>query len=414
MKDDECLFTRGLHKSLRTHTCAGVHTEKRIHKCKTQENIQLKTFCLMFFLSNAKDNQFKETDGIIPNHKNCSWPQLMMVNNPNECYTMLMIAILLSAYRPVENVNCYANLSNRDKDRLAKAHIWGMSSLCMLDIYYFVWFSLFISAFHFFFVFHSPILLFLKGSLCKSNRVSPSVRQLQSPAPWSGPSILSPTSWLFKRAKAQQCSFLNTQIHPSTNRGTAVWQKSLSLYLSRSIFPHLGLPHSPSSHYPPSSIDLIIPGYSSLSFSPQLFLIQFISHTHSLSPVLCHHLPFSIRNYFSCPRSSSGTPSHCPVPPLYLCCNSIPIAASAFRLTLSVKWLMPSLGSGPSLLPHTQGHHAEPRGDAVTSDRELKCSGATEGFGEQAVPTHVWGEAGLGGPLVGSTNWYTGVLIMTL
>lgn len=37
---------------------------------------------------------------------------------------------------------------------------------------------------------------------------------------------LSPTSWLFKRAKAQRCSFLNTQIQPRTNRGTAVWQKS--------------------------------------------------------------------------------------------------------------------------------------------------------------------------------------------
>lgn len=88
----------------------------------------------------------------------------------------------------------------------------------------------------FFFVFRS--FCFLKGSLSKSNTVPLSVRQLQSPAPWSGPSILSPTSWLFKRAKAQQCSFLNTQIHPSTNRGTAVWQKSPSLSL---ILPPLPL-----------------------------------------------------------------------------------------------------------------------------------------------------------------------------
>ena len=35
-------------------------------------------------------------------------------------------------------------------------------------------------------------------------------------------------------------------------------------------------------------------------------------------------------------------------------------------------------------------------------------------FGEQAVPTHVLGEAGLGGPFVGSRNWYTRVLIMAL
>ncbi len=79
------------------------------------------------------------------------------------------------------------------------------------------------------------LFYFLKGSISKSNTVSLSMRQLQSPALWSGPSILSPTSWLFKRAKAQQCSFLNTQIHPSTNRGTAVWQKSLSLSLSLSL-----------------------------------------------------------------------------------------------------------------------------------------------------------------------------------
>lgn len=42
IKNDECLFTPGLHKSLRTHTCAGVRTEKCIHKCKTRANIHLK------------------------------------------------------------------------------------------------------------------------------------------------------------------------------------------------------------------------------------------------------------------------------------------------------------------------------------------------------------------------------------
>lgn len=40
-----------------------------------------------------------ETDGIVSNHDNCSWPQLMIVNNPNECYTIFMIAILLPAHK---------------------------------------------------------------------------------------------------------------------------------------------------------------------------------------------------------------------------------------------------------------------------------------------------------------------------
>lgn len=133
MKDDECLFTPGLHKSLRTHTCAGVHTEKRIHKCETRANIRLK-MPLNVFPFWCKRQPIRETDGIISNHENCSWPQLMVANNPNECYTMFMIAILLSAYRLVENINCYANLSNRDKYRWAKAHVWGMSSLCILHI----------------------------------------------------------------------------------------------------------------------------------------------------------------------------------------------------------------------------------------------------------------------------------------
>lgn len=161
MKDDECLFTPGLHKSLRTHTCAGVHTEKRIHKCEMRANIGLKT-PLNVFPFWCKRQPIRETDGIIPNRENCSWPQLMMVNNPNECYTMFMIAILLSAYRLVENVNCYANRSNRDKYRWAKAHVWGMSSLYILHISFSLIFFLY---FCFFFVFHSPLLLFERQSL---------------------------------------------------------------------------------------------------------------------------------------------------------------------------------------------------------------------------------------------------------
>jgi len=73
---------------------------------------------------------------------------------------------------------------------------------------------------------------------------------------------------------------------------------------------------------------------------------------------------------------------------------------------------MPSLGCGPSLLPHAQGHHTEPRGDAVTLQKELKWSVAVGGFAKQAV--HVGGEPVLGVPLVGGTNRYTGVLITAL
>lgn len=91
--------------------------------------------------------------------------------------------------------------------------------------------------------------------------------QLQSPAPWPGLSILSPTSWLFKRAKAQQCSFLNTQIHvhrdhclvkepppPRNPPSASASSPSSSLFLLLS--PHLGLSLS-TAHYPPSSKGLI-------------------------------------------------------------------------------------------------------------------------------------------------------------
>lgn len=61
-------------------------------------------------------------------------------------------------------------------------------------------------------------LFFLKGSLFKSNRVCLSMWRLQSLTPWSGLSILSPTSWLFKGAKEEERSFLNTQIHVCRRR----------------------------------------------------------------------------------------------------------------------------------------------------------------------------------------------------
>lgn len=47
----------------------------------------------------------------------------MIVNNPNECYTMFMIAILLSASRLLKNVHCYANLSNCNKIWMGEKHV---------------------------------------------------------------------------------------------------------------------------------------------------------------------------------------------------------------------------------------------------------------------------------------------------
>lgn len=106
MKDDECRFySRTSEKVLEhTHTCAGVHMDKkktRIHNMqKTLAHIRLKLRRLMSPPPHPqckKDDQSEETDGIVSYHGDCSWPQLMMVNNPNECYTMFAIAISLSA-----------------------------------------------------------------------------------------------------------------------------------------------------------------------------------------------------------------------------------------------------------------------------------------------------------------------------
>lgn len=181
----------------------------------------------------------------------------------------------------------------------------------------------------------------LKGSLSKSNTVSRSVRQLQSPALWSGPSILSPTSWLFKRAKAQQCSFLNTQIHPSTNRGTAVWQKSLSFSFTLSHSPALPLSHLGLWH-PLLSLPTLLhrPHYTRILLS--LSLHPSVSHLTGQLPHFTIHLPllllcslylsvivlsiplpsftffFSIPSYFSCPHSLPGTLFWCPASSLFL------------------------------------------------------------------------------------------------
>lgn len=132
-----------------------------------------------------------------------------------------------------------------------------------------------------------PFLFFLfwKGSLFKSNSVCLSMWWLQSPALWSGLSILSPTSCLFKRAKAQQCSFLNTQIHKHQERDHCLAKEapphafSPSSSSSLSLSSHLGLRLS-TSHYPPSSIGLI---------TPRLVLLL-----PPTAPSLPHNLSFNV------------------------------------------------------------------------------------------------------------------------
>lgn len=148
--------------------------------------------------------------------------------------------------------------------------------------------------------------------------------------------------------------FLKHTDPPSTNRGATVWQRNLPLSPSRSltIFPHLGLWHSPplliTHAAPQTSLSLDTPLFltpSSLPLAlpslqtPLLHNLSFSCSSHTLTPfpALHHHLPFSpIPGYFSCPCSLLGTPSQRPIPTLYLCCNSIPVAASASCLTLAV------------------------------------------------------------------------------
>lgn len=95
-------------------------------KKKTQAGVHLRTLlCEAFFFKKKKIlspnaapflmQKIGETDGIVFNHDNCSWPQLMIANNPNECYTIFKIAILFPARRLAENVNCYANLLSSHK-----------------------------------------------------------------------------------------------------------------------------------------------------------------------------------------------------------------------------------------------------------------------------------------------------------
>lgn len=89
--------------------------EKNTHQKKASrrsfEDAAMQNVFLFFFPAAAPFLMQKigETDGTVSNHDNCSWPQLMIANNPNECYTIFKIAILLPAHRLAENVNCYAN-----------------------------------------------------------------------------------------------------------------------------------------------------------------------------------------------------------------------------------------------------------------------------------------------------------------
>lgn len=275
-----------------------------------------------------------------------------------------------------------------------------------------------------------PFFFFLKGSLSKSNTVSLSMTQLQSPALWSGPSILSPTSWLFKRAKAQQCSFLNTQIHPSTNRGTAVGQKSVSLSLSLQL-SFLTLDSdtpTPITHAPaqtllylccslslsvnlslslsqrgrclaqePLSLTVSISDCLSLSLStphlcvqlPHLSFVPFLTLTPSVSYLTLSTPPPSFTFFSPSPATSSAVALHPVVP----CLPSIFAATQSLSPPLPFAslpdetWLMPSLGFGPSLLPHThthrRGHHDEPKGDCHYLKQGIQVEGGNGRFGQK-------------------------------
>lgn len=238
----------------------------------------------------------------------------------------------------------------------------------------------------------------LKGSLSKSNTVSRSVRQLQSPALWSGPSILSPTSWLFKRAKAQQCSFLNTQIHPSTNRGTAVWQKSLSFSLTLSHSPALPLSHLGLWH-PLLSLPILLhrPHYTRILLS--LSLHPSVSHLTGQLPHFTIHLPLLLLyslylsvivlsiplpsfTFFFYPQLLQLSSLFTWHSILMSCLLSIFAAAQSLSPPLTYT----PISMLPFLIPHTQQHHTKSRWDAITLERELKWKVAIEGLVNKPCP----------------------------
>lgn len=256
-----------------------------------------------------------------------------MVNNPNEFYTEFMIAIFLWA---LDFLELYIVMLILHAVMRQHTHtVWRMYNLFVLHIFCGSFMFLCISV-----LFHS---LFLKGSQSPSNTVFSQQEAVQSAAPRSGPRILSPSSRLFKRAKAQQCRFLNTQVL-ITNRGLAVWQKSLFLSLALSFFHSLASPWTltPSSHYPNPSIDLSIPWYSPLAFfcshlsfpsnHTASLIVQFIfrcfSRARSLSQLPSRFLhSFQLSSLFTCHSIPVFAASRVPLHPRY---NSVCSASSAF------------------------------------------------------------------------------------
>lgn len=186
--------------------------------------------------------------------------------------------------------------------------------------------------------------------------------QLQSPAPWSGLSILSATSWLFKRAKAQRCSFLNTQIHLHQERDHCLAKENpppaFFLSSSSSLFPlspHLGL-RLFTSHYPPSSIGLITPRLV-LLFPPTA-----PSLSHNLSFIAPLTLLFILVWPFTFPHLSQMTlgilslrPGHHPsIPhvPSIFCCSDIdwlmPLGHSSHHVRLDLAPISKGIGLPPN------------------------------------------------------------------
>ena len=292
-----------------------------------------------------------------------------------------------------KNDNCYANLSNGERDE--QHHMFESCQAYVSRIFLPFLFDspprlFFLSFILLFFILFLFFLLFWKAVSLNPIQFLSAWGSFKALAPWSGPSILSPTSRLFKRAKAQRCSFLNTQIHPSTNRGTAVWQKSLSLHLSSTIFPHLGLWHSPPLlslptllHIPhPTSLlpslSLSLPFSLSLSLSPSLFSLNtYLPLSYNLSFVaslaLTHPLhPSTIIYRFPSPATSAVLALHPALHPSVPCLPFLSVVQlNPYRrlclfflhLTLDVKWLMPSLGSGPSFpTAHAGTSHRTQRG----------------------------------------------------
>lgn len=158
--------------------------------------------------------------------------------------------------------------------------------------------------------------------------------RLQSLAPWSDLSILSPTSWLFKRAKEQERSFLNTQIHVCRWRDHCLAKEPppappSSPHLVPTLSPHLGLGLS-TSHYPPSSIGLITPRFLLLLPSTALSLSSNLSFIEALTllfiPVPLFTFLQTPPDDFRHPLASPSLPSQYPPHPFVLHRSSNPTA----------------------------------------------------------------------------------------